>query len=253
MVTLSVAVAHAPWDPWRRANLLSIHRALGGIRGVRRDATDFEIVTDYDRSGCWATERRALMAGIGSGTHHLLLEDDVELCRDFLPGVKKLIAANHEVPIALFSVEPEVAYAAESGRCWLKTPAGAVSIAMVLPSWMIRPLLDWQERYFADASPHTDIRISLFCLERGIPVWVTAPCLVEHAGAKKSLMNHNRSAWRAGRFIGDLSPLEIDWAAGVADPYYANINRRWAIAKFRRKGFFREEPTWPRARRWGAP
>src|SRR5688572_6141367 len=71
----SVAIQHAPWADDRREWV----RAM--VEQLRDEAPELPvaIVADEARSGCWPTFRRALESG-QSGTHHLLLQDDLELC-----------------------------------------------------------------------------------------------------------------------------------------------------------------------------
>src|SRR5690349_1858425 len=110
----SVAIQHAPWATDRREWVRAI------IEQLRDEAPELPvvIVADEAREGCWPTFRRALEVG-QTGTHHLLLQDDLELCRDFVATVNAAIEARPHAILNLYTCSDVVPLSRERGDAWL--------------------------------------------------------------------------------------------------------------------------------------
>ena len=90
-VRLSLVVMHAAWNTSRRVHLQNLMRSLGGLREIRAETVYFHVERDVDRSGLWPTARKAWKRGLYTDcTHHLVIQDDVLACRNFLKAAKIL-------------------------------------------------------------------------------------------------------------------------------------------------------------------
>src|SRR5580765_4948671 len=98
MIDLSIAIQHTPSRADRR------RWAQTMIDQLRSEDPDIPlaIIEDTRLDGCWPTYRRALEAA-GSASHHLVLQDDLGLCRDFVRSVKELIRIRPTNLIALYT------------------------------------------------------------------------------------------------------------------------------------------------------
>ena len=89
MADLSIAIQHTP-----------AHRGAAGMgqgdgqAQIRREDANIPlaVVEDKKREGSWPTFLRTLQATSGA-THHLVLNDDLALCKDFVSSVRRVIRA----------------------------------------------------------------------------------------------------------------------------------------------------------------
>lgn len=170
-------------------------------------------------------------AGAADSTHHLVLQDDVRLSKDFLESVRSAVEAYPDSALALF-VEwgSRTAYLA---RWAVFTGSGAVpvvnpympTLGMVLPRALAVELGD----FLKGAEGRSDDRAALrFLRERGVSALAVVPNLVEH-GDLPSLKGNDvhgirRSvcfAEEGSRFDGsvlDVPPLLpfLRWNTGEA-------------------------------------
>ncbi|MFF4501673.1 hypothetical protein [Streptomyces sp. NPDC001401] len=155
-----------------------------------------ETVFDPDPGGKPATLRTAVAAWsrIRPGaTHQLVLQEDVQLCRDFPAVLQQALSVAPEGAIALFanwnmSSAQAVRLAALCGASW--TPnieEWAPTQALLLPADVARDFAGFAERYSADKP---DNRAMAEYLElRGIPTYIAIPNLVQHRPVPSLLLN----------------------------------------------------------------
>ncbi|WP_051854721.1 FkbM family methyltransferase [Streptomyces sp. NRRL B-1347] len=196
----------------------------------------------------WDTGRRALLAHDPEATHHLVIQDDVQPCRDLLAGCTELLAhvpAGH--PVALYmgrtrtaprfsmghvveAAQRKAAFAAFEGPWWGQ--------AVILPTSTVPAVVA-----FGDTHPQItnyDHRIAWYFNSIRMACYYTMPSLVEHRTGPEnpSLLDHGngegrRAAWR----IGDgEAATGIDWGRGVVTP---------ADLPPRLRGAFPSTPSYP--------
>lgn len=166
------------------------------------------------------TGRRALLAG-GRAGHHLVVQDDAILCRDFLAGARLVAKAAGVRPVSLYTgnvrphqhrVAPAVAQARRDGIPWLEMEGPWWGVAIILPTADIPELVQWYDERTGVAN--YDRRISRWYVSQGIKCLYTVPSLVDHrpVAENPSLVEARSGDRRAHYFIGGGdSPLEIDW------------------------------------------
>lgn len=211
-VRLSVAVMHHP----KRAHM--IERVANGISSNGRD--NVTIVEDTYSEGLMATARRAWHAFPFDATHHLVLQDDVAVCRDFVRSVCKVITHKPRDPIGLYAPRKVIEEARAAGSAWAVINDGVWGQAVLLPVPLWRMFFLWCDLHFnGDAYPHDDIRLMLFCLSKGLPVWTTVPSLVEHLCPSDSIIGYSNANRVARWFIGEhVSGTTVDWSKGLQSP-----------------------------------
>jgi hypothetical protein len=220
--TLSVSIMHAPGFPDRRVHLADLCRALGD-EALREHTLGFSVVEDPDGAGPWPTGRRALLEAHRHGaTHHLVLQDDIMVCRDFLPTMKALIGLKPDAPLSPFAPFSTVRVARRRGKAWARIPGGAWGQAVCLPRELIDEFLAWTDRHVATEGFFErcgyDARLGMFLVKTKHDAWCPAPSLVEHVGARSSTLGFNvdkQAAWYIG---DDASGLAVDWTRGLDAP-----------------------------------
>lgn len=173
-----------------------------------------------ERNDLWDTGRRALLAHPADATHHLVIQDDVLVCRDLLAGLEQGLA---HVPdgalVSLYAGYPRPAQdpmrkliaRTKSNTAWLQLPRINWGPAVVVPVQHIDDIVAFGDRI--DIRSY-DQRIGRWCVARKVPAFHTWPCLVEHRDIPSLL--GRRPGRHAYRFVGrDFSALGHNWAGAV--------------------------------------
>lgn len=207
MLSLSATIMHAPWATERRSWVRNMKHQLRDIR--------MNVVEDHDRAGIWPTAQKAWRSARGS--HHLVLQDDVELCDGFVQHATDAIKANPDAAISFFMFAGKAhTQAREAGLSWVIAEGHITAQALCLPSAWITPWLTWCRDRMRMDFRHDDVRLQLWLYEQGKPIWFTVPCLVEHLGDKTSIAgNHPPLARVAPWYEKQLAP--VDWTRGLGD------------------------------------
>lgn len=184
------------------------------VPGLQEQLGDCEVVWDRhnDRH---ETGLRSIQAYDPEASHHLIVQDDAVLCRDFRAGVERLIDLTGEHPVGLYmgNVGPQAAtlramidtltprFVEGQGPHW--------GVAILLPTAHVPALADWYER---QNIPNYDRRISRWYDQEKIRCWYSAPSLVQHRADNPSLVQGRNGGRQAAWFIGeDESALEVEW------------------------------------------
>lgn len=213
--------------------LIQTHPAREELsEALRSSLGGSERVVDPNPTGYpspWRTYRTALERAFqreNEWSHVLILQDDAEICSNFLPALDRIIPCRPDDLICLFvGGQPRESRDAVWAACenndtfaWLPRDRWVPAIAVIWPIHRIRPALEWvdrqgwPERFSAD-----DEIIGRIKLAQEVPVWATVPNLVEHPDMVPSLAGGNKAAqgWNVDRisccFIDDRDPLEVDW------------------------------------------
>src|SRR5262249_51425975 len=138
MENFSIAIQHTPQREDRRE---WVRRMLAQLNAENPEA-NVTVVEDKEREGCWPMYRRALKAS-GGGSHHLVLQDDLSLCADFIRSVAGVIRARPSNLVSLYTNSALVAEVRQRGESWLEKPAMGPSV--VWPQTLIQEFLEWQD------------------------------------------------------------------------------------------------------------
>src|SRR5574340_301503 len=131
----------------------------------------------------WDTGRRAWELHDPAATHHLVLQDDVIICKDLLRTLPYLVDAAPNRPISLFARNkakwnPLIKLCEKNKAVrWLVMPRLNWGPAILLPVPDIKPMLKWIDKNCY--MPNYDVRIALFYLIQNQPIWYTMPSLVD--------------------------------------------------------------------------
>jgi len=136
MIDFGIAIQHTPHFANRRRWVETM------VSQLREESPEIrvDIIKDIRGDGCWPTHRRALLAA-RDVSHHLVLQDDLALCRDFVASVKEVITARPENLIALYANTNAVHRARAKRERWIEKP-GLCGPAMVWPKSWIGEFLD---------------------------------------------------------------------------------------------------------------
>jgi hypothetical protein len=226
---------HLNTDPWRRAMVAEQIRMMGGPAEITRQTEYWEVTKDTLAAGPWPTARRGWLASIRAphATHHVLMQDDAVLCKDFLPGLKAALAEVPPAVVSLFTIHKAVQQARERGDSWIEQPDDMWGVAVVLPSAWVTEFVRWTDANVPAGYLHDERRVSLWMMEHKRLCLSPVPSLVEHGGAVRSTLGHNDARCVASWFIGqEASALNVDWSRGALHPLRATtqytLRKRWS-------------------------
>lgn len=219
-IKLSISIMHCSWNVDRVIMLNDIVRKLGNISLL----SGFSISDDIDKKNIWWNCKQAWSQVPDNSTHHLVLQDDMMPCKNFIPTLYEIIRLNPDKIIHIFASNKAVMDALDQGKRWYTTPDGSWGGSVILPrkhfGWC-----QWADEHFNDFSPICDdTRMDYYAICNQELIWSVAPSLIEHIGYDKSLIGNAPMSWRLSRkYIGDEDPLDIDWSKGSNDPVEGDI------------------------------
>lgn len=201
MVKLSVVIMGHP----KRMEMIEKHRKI-------LDDDRVKLSIDYDSKGVWWNSQRSWRMYDEEATHHLVMQDDVQPCENFIAGAEEAIDYNWNNIISFFNVYKKADEAVERGDSWFTT-AKVWGQAIVLPTHWIEPYLEWSEEYIREGYKHDDVRLTVFGMVNNKRIWQTVPSLVEHKCPKDSLLGNNPPITRTARHLiaDDKDPAKLDW------------------------------------------
>lgn len=189
-----------------------------------------QVVADPDPTGYpspWRTYRECLLQPIQT-THRVVLQDDVEVCRNFEAVIEKVIAARPLNPVALFvGGQPRTAIEAMGHACaheetFAEYPSDTwlAAVAVLWPTDVIEKIVAWVDKQRWPVEFRADDEIlGRAARAYQIPLLATVPSLVEHPDVVESVTGRNRHmrgvntdrvAWCFADKVG-IDPLELDW------------------------------------------
>lgn len=200
---------------------------------LKRERVDPWIRTDQLANGnhgdTWKTYQRCLeVASAARGASHLLvLQDDVGLCPNFMPTIRRAVQARPDRLLSFFiSHLPQSSHnrqvrAYQEGWAWsyLDREEWTPAQALCWPRWMIPGMIEHQAASgYRGPWRADDECIGRYLRDTRVDALQSCPSLVEHVHHSTTslvMVNTNtgiqRSAWLP---IGDTPPLSIDWTRG---------------------------------------
>lgn len=237
-IRLSVAVMTHP------ARIAPAHQLA---RSLCEPAT--AVVVDPDPGtplSCLRNARRAWSRVAPTATHHLVIQDDVRLCDNFVRHLSTAVRQRPEHAISLFTewgsdTSSAVRLAALAGSRWAPIIDPYMpTVGLVLPASAARLIAADTD----EAAPADDVAVHRILLAAGVPLTATVPGLLQHVGDDSLVGNGHMGARRAALFDRDPPPAGL-YAAGSSQlflevPFYDTRSCRPMAAI----GAGREGPPW---------
>lgn len=191
------------------------------------------VALDPRPDGPPTTLRTALAAWAAirpDATHHLVLQDDVELCQDFVERIESAALEHPDTPLAFYANWDSwngaaTRAAALSGARWVPAVPGEwiPTLALLLPRRDVEALLSAGLPDEAKPEPD-DVFLARDLNARGRQVLISVPHLVEHAGQPSLIGNDTYGARHSACFADDLPDRDHPTSSGRA----AVENSSWA-------------------------
>ncbi|MDP3983981.1 MAG: hypothetical protein Q8Q52_03115 [Acidimicrobiia bacterium] len=207
----------------RLSAVIMAHPARATMVAELQASLDRDIPVVWDeKNDIWDTGRRAMLAAKPGSDYHLVLQDDLLVCRDLLAGLESALEhLPHQTIVSLYMgqqrwmelIDRVLDLWENHPHVWVKSQNARWGPAVCVPSDWTRDLVAFGDTM---SKPSYDQRINQWRSKRRHTCYYTWPSLVEHR-LSPSLIGH-RLERQARRFIGtDASALDVDWSGAVAD------------------------------------
>lgn len=200
MLKISVAIMT---HPLRGNSALELRQEL---------AYPAQIVTDYESRGHSWNGLQAWKAYDKDADVHIVLEDDIILCPNFIENVRAVAAAHPRQLISFFHIKNRQVDLLQKGIHFCGMQRVSWNQAILLPSAMVTHLIEFVGD---DKYKWTDDFLTAFCHALNIPLGLTIPNLVQHRLPRNSIVGNPPALGRKERispvFINDISGFDINW------------------------------------------
>lgn len=191
--------------------------------------------------------RLAWAAAADDATHHLVLQDDIELAQDFAAQVQRLAARWPEHAIALYVNwnSPYNSYrvrcAAMAGRPWapLAPWEWIPTLGLLLPVRHARAVAAFM-RTLPDSYKSDDWAVAQYCEAEGVPAIAAVPHLLEHGRGKSVAGNDDWSPLRLATVTGNVLTLPRGFGDATAIGYDTAHDRPAAVALFKSRCYLKD-------------
>lgn len=161
----------------------------------------------------WNNGKQAMLAGVGRGDWHVVIQDDAILTPNFYENVEGAI---NNVPtkslISLYTGKPRpmgkrvlTAVNKVKNETWLTYWLLMWGVGLLIPSSHIEPMIDFVD----DREEPYDTRIGIFYQRNMLPVYYTMPSLVDHNDNIGSLLEHGKA--EGARVAHRLATGPVAW------------------------------------------
>lgn len=133
----------------------------------------------------WENGKNSLLAGVGKGDYHVVIQDDAILTPHFYENIEGAIRncpePNHLISLYTGKARPfpkriQAAVDKAYHATWLRHYMLIWGVGIIIPTNHIETMLEFLEDY---GEPY-DTRIGMFYQRNMLPVYYTMPCLVDH-------------------------------------------------------------------------
>lgn len=184
---------------------------------ARRLATTLqaEMIVDVVKNGSWWGHREAMLHY--TKPYHLVLEDDVELCCDFIEGVEQICGLFPDHPVSLFNMATFTKLNNRASQ--LQIPFigtnGATGQAQLWPIKTLKAFISWCDAHVPNDIPYEDTRLWLWLKQTNTCLYLACPNLVEHILPNASTLGFKGKNRISADFLGPRSAKMTDWSKNL--------------------------------------
>lgn len=158
------------------------------------------------------TARKAWLYPLPEGcTHRLVLQDDIDVCEDFIKHATAIADRHPTHVVSLICFNEPTNYPNKKNTPYYKIKDNMSGCAIMLPVDIIKPCMEWCEESNDEIlKPHDDLMISKYCRDNNILMVTIIPSIVQHLGGYESLLNIEYG-WNRKSKHYNPNP-EVDWS-----------------------------------------
>ncbi len=198
MKKLIIGIAHAAWLPERKETLA---RLLEQLASSPKFDVPFRVFASAEREHASVWARRLWAWAAEHDAHAVLLNDDVEVCPDFIGVVRGMIEAKPDQVLSLHASPPKEHHIHDPWfrSYWLTGPG------YVLPPGVARELLEWSEtipKAMLESINEDNLAIH-WAWEKQRPMYCAVPAIVKHDTSVKSSLGYDLHPLRVASLLWD--------------------------------------------------
>ena len=157
----------------------------------------------YTRKKCWF---EPIPEGV---THRLVLQDDVELCDNFIETMNRIVNTHPDFIFTLYCPRVKWEHALPNSPYVVIKGRNAWGPGIMMPVYMIKPLYEFMDRELCPDFPRDDGIYSWYAEVEKIHIATTIPSTIQHLCPKDSTIGFNdgrkvSKVWR-GRDLSDVN------------------------------------------------
>lgn len=212
-------------------------------------SSDITIIKDNGVNSIWETAKRAWLAYDKDATHHLVLQDDITACKNFLPALPHIL--KNMPDDACFSFCDNIKYmkeAYDNSHRWLLSNKVTHAQGLAIPTSIIHDWIDWSDWHVREEYYHDDGRLEMFLIKHKIYIYHTIPSLLHHKdegsvkrkirqlSTPEDISKKDFEPYMESIFAGeDFDPFTVDWSLPEniikSLRRQLNITQKWAIGE----------------------
>ena len=194
------------------ARIFGVPERASNIEKMKKSLGNVTIIIDEEHDGCVSTAKRSWLLHT-TASHVMILNDDVQLCDNFMEVCDTIVRLHPQSIISLFPVQFigvnlnwVGGYPKHSPYVSTTKVSGA---GIIMPTEYIKPCVDsWDPNTMED-----DTSIELWAKANGIQILTTLPSTIQHLDLKSTL-GHNPMSTQ----YFEQSP-EANWENGFVTPW----------------------------------
>lgn len=203
---------------------------------LNSEVDNIKLSYDDGRLGIWNNYKQALkIPSKNDERFRMIIQDDVELIPGALEKVSHILSYLPERSCGSFYTPDNNGYRefAKSGHRIMLTHTNVWVQIFAFKTSLIEEFFEWNEKNIKADYEFEDWRITAFCKEKDVPIYVHYPTMGQHLGAYRSTLGHSGKVGKRYRYARDLERdvkvKGIDWKKEVEDPFknemYMNFKR----------------------------
>lgn len=210
--SLSIAIMHCPYYAERQLIVKRIINQIGHSN-ILNKLEDFAVIEDWKKKGVWHNGKKSWEFCLSTkATHHLVLQDDIILCEDFLPTVKKLIEVFPNKIMSLYANRKICEEAKLKNIRWVEISDGTWGQALLFPREQTKLFLVWEKNNILENFKSFDARAAIYCVKNNVTPLCPMPSLVNHLLPSNSTLGYNNKKRVARWFEEKKSYLQYNWS-----------------------------------------
>lgn len=179
------------------------------------------VLVDEEHRGVWYNAKRAWSTYPSDATHVAVLQEDAEVCRDFIGTLERIVAEEPTHVVTLCPFGKTLGRKAQQGVRWVRMyPWRTFGVANVMPVKRAESWLRWCSKHMPDNlegyENSDDGRLGDYLLQTRIPLYAVLPAPVQHRHGRSVIGHNDRRNLRSYASIPtNVSGLSIDWSSRV--------------------------------------
>jgi GR25 family glycosyltransferase involved in LPS biosynthesis len=203
---------HCPYYAERQLIVKKMINQIG-YSNILNNLEDFAVIEDWKKKGVWNTSKRCWEFCLSSkATHFLVLQDDLDLCKDFYKTLLNCIQTFPNRMMSLYANRKICEEAKSKDIRWIQINDGTWGQAILFPKELFIKFFEWQTKHLDSEWFQDDMRYSLFCYKTKNYPLCPMPSLVEHSLPSNSSIGNNNKKRIARWFEREKSYLDYDWS-----------------------------------------